>query len=93
MQIQGKNLYVLGAQANQIQKINTEKCKIIDNISISEDGFKTNFNRIPETDLAVITDIKKNTKGETWVKYKNLSNWEENTEEIYTFAERRNKIC
>ena len=40
----------------------------------------------------VITDIKKNTKGETWVKYKNLANGEEKSEEIYIFAEHRNQI-
>ena len=40
----------------------------------------------------VITDIKKNTKGETWVQYKNLADEEEKTEEIYIFAEHRHKI-
>lgn len=55
-----KNLYILGAQANQIQRINTDNNKIIENITIDEEGFKTNFNKIPNSDLAVITDIKKN---------------------------------
>ena len=40
----------------------------------------------------VITDIKKNTKGETWVQYKNLANEKEKTEEIYIVAEHRHKI-
>ena len=40
----------------------------------------------------VITDIKKNTKGETWVQYKNLDDEKEKSEEIYTFAEHRHQI-
>ena len=61
MVLQDKNLYVLGAQANQLQKISVDNCKILENITISEDGFKTGLNKIPDTELAVITDIKKNT--------------------------------
>ena len=61
MELFNKNLYVLGAQANQIQKINIDNCKIIENIQIGEEGFKRNFNKIPNSNLAVITDIKKNT--------------------------------
>ena len=40
----------------------------------------------------VITDIKKNTKGETWVQYKNLADEKEKSEEIYIFAEHRHQI-
>lgn len=40
----------------------------------------------------VITDIKKNTKGETWVQYKNLDDEKEKSEEIYIFAEHRHQI-
>ena len=59
---------------------------------LPEDPFDSNSLNHKEYQC-VITDIKKNTKGEAWVKYKNLSNGEENTEEIYTFSERRNQIC
>lgn len=60
MQIYGKNLYVLGAQANQLQRINVENGKIVDNIELFTDGFSTGFNKILDTNLAVVTDIKKN---------------------------------
>jgi hypothetical protein len=58
---------------------------------LSEDPFSSDYLNHKKYQC-VITDIKKNTKGETWVKYKNLSNGEEKTEEIYIFAEHRNKI-
>ena len=59
---------------------------------LQEDPFDSNpiINR--KEYQCVITDIKKNTTGETWVKYKNLADDEEKTEEIYTFAEYRHKI-
>jgi hypothetical protein len=88
----------------RIEKKDSDYKKYINSIKIG-DTFELNIvkdlpedpfdsNSLNHTEYqCVITDIKKNTKGETWVKYKNLSNWEENTEEIYTFAERRNKIC
>ena len=58
---------------------------------LPEDPFDSNSLNHTEYQC-VITDIKKNTKGETWVKYKNLADGEEKTEEIYTFSEHRNKI-
>ena len=58
---------------------------------LPEDPFDSNSLNHKEYQC-VITDIKKNTKGETWVKYKNLADGEEKTEEIYTFSEHRNKI-
>lgn len=60
MQVWGEYLYVLGAQANQIQKINVVTGRILDNIELLSDGFSTGFNKIHNTNLAVITDIKKN---------------------------------
>lgn len=59
--------------------------------NLTEDPFDSNSLNHKEYQC-VITDIKKNTKGETWVKYKNLADGEEKTEEIYIFAEHRNKI-
>ncbi len=58
---------------------------------LTEDPFDSNYLNRTEYQC-VITDIKKNTKGETWVKYKNLAGGEEKTAEIYTFAECRNQI-
>ncbi len=60
MQLHGNYLYVLGAQNNQIQKINVENGKLLDTINLGTEGFSTGFNKISGTDLAVITDIKKN---------------------------------
>ena len=58
---------------------------------LPEDPFDSNSLNRTEYQC-VITDIKKNTKGETWVQYKNLADEEEKTEEIYTFSEHRHKI-
>ncbi len=60
MQIFGKYLYLLGAQNNRIQKINTDNNKIIENIDLGTAGYSTGFNRIVDTNLAVIVDIKTN---------------------------------
>lgn len=60
MQLYGSNLYVLGAQNNEIQKINVLNGKIVDVISLGTEGFSTGFNKIQNSGLAVITDIKKN---------------------------------
>lgn len=55
-----KNIYVLGAQNNQIQKINTDNDKVLDTISLNTEGFSTVFNTVPKTNLGVVTDVKKN---------------------------------
>lgn len=60
LQIYGNNLYVLGAQNNVIQRLNTDNGKLIDTIDLATGGFSSGFNRIQGTDLAVVTDIKKN---------------------------------
>lgn len=60
MIINDNYLYVLGAQNNQIQKINIETGKVTDIISLNTDGFSTVINTIAGTDLCVITDVKKN---------------------------------
>jgi hypothetical protein len=58
---------------------------------LPEDPFDNNSLNHTEYQC-VITDIKKNKKGETWVQYKNLSDNEEKTEEINTFAEHKHQI-
>jgi hypothetical protein len=40
----------------------------------------------------VITDIRKNSKGETWVKYKKLRDNKEDADEIHDFAEDKTRI-
>lgn len=60
MEIYGNNLYVLGAQNNRLQRINIDNNKVIETIELGTEGFSTGFNRIDNSDYAVITDIKKN---------------------------------
>lgn len=60
MLMHGNNIYVLGAQNNRVQRISADKGKVNEVIDLGTDGFSTGFNRISGTDLAVITDIKKN---------------------------------
>lgn len=60
MIIKDKNLYILGAEANILQKINTQNDSIIENIELGTGGFSAGFNKIENTDLAVVTDLKKN---------------------------------
>lgn len=60
MQAYGDSLYVLGAQNNKIQKINTNNGKVIELIDLGTEGFSTGFNRIGSTELAIVTDIKQN---------------------------------
>lgn len=60
MQQHGNYLYILGSQNNRVQKINIENGKVLDTIELATEGFSTGFNKIQGTDLAVITDIKKN---------------------------------
>lgn len=60
LQIYKNYLYVLGAQNNQIQKINIENGKVIDTIETNTGGFSTGFNKIIDNDCVVIVDVKKN---------------------------------
>lgn len=60
MQLFSNNLYVLGAHNNVIQKIDALSGNVVDNIEISTEGFSKSFNRIDDTNLAVITDIMNN---------------------------------
>lgn len=60
MEVYNKTIYVLGAQNNKIQKINAENGKVIQTINLATNGFSRGFNKISNTNLAVITDIKEN---------------------------------
>lgn len=60
MILQGSSLYILGAQNNVIQKVNTENDTIVENIELNTGGFSTGFKRIDSSDLAVVTDLKNN---------------------------------
>lgn len=60
MQTYGKYLYILGAQNNKLQKINTDNGKVIETIDLGTEGFSTGFNKINGTDLAIVIDVKQN---------------------------------
>mgnify|MGYP002857095458 CR=1 FL=1 len=52
------NVFVLGAQDNSIQVIDTETDEITDSIYLNTDGFSTKIERINDTNIALITDTK-----------------------------------
>lgn len=60
MQLFDEYLYVLGAQNNQIQKLNIFSGKVVDVIDLETGGFSTGFDKIKGSDLAIVTDVKQN---------------------------------
>ena len=60
MLLYDKYLYVLGAQNNEVQKINTDNDEVLDVISIGTKGFSSGFKSIENSSFAVINDIKNN---------------------------------
>ena len=53
-------LYILGAQNNELQILDTVSNKVIKNVSIGTGGYSSGLKQILGTDLAVITDLKNN---------------------------------
>ena len=60
MMINDGSLYVLGSQNNQIQKINTATNKIECTIPLNTNGFSYGMNRIKDTNLITVSDLKNN---------------------------------
>ena len=60
MLLNNKNLYVLGAQNNVIQKINTADYSNAGSIELGTEGFSSGFHRIENSNLAIVTDLKNN---------------------------------
>ena len=60
MLLEDKYLYVLGAESNSIQKIDTKDNSIIGYIDLGTGGFSSGFSRIDNSSYAVVTDLKKN---------------------------------
>lgn len=54
-------IYVLGAQNNVIQRIDTHSDTVCGNIELGTDGFSSGFHQIDNTNLAVVTDLKQNS--------------------------------
>ena len=53
-------LYILGAQSNEIQKLDTKTNKVIGTISLGTNGFSAGLKKMPNTDFAIVTDLKNN---------------------------------
>lgn len=53
-------IYVLSAQNNVIQMIDSKNGELINKIELSSGGFSSRFNRIRGTNLAVVADVKEN---------------------------------
>ena len=60
MLIFDKTLYVLGAQNNEIQKINIDNDQVVGTISLGNEGFSSRLTQIDDTNYAVSTDLKNN---------------------------------
>ena len=52
------NVFVLGAQDNSIQVIDTKTDEVTDSIYLNTDGFSTKIEQINDTNIALITDTK-----------------------------------
>ena len=52
------NLFILSAQGNVLQAVDTKTDEITDLIYLNTNGFSTNINQIDGTNLAIITDTK-----------------------------------
>ncbi len=52
------NLFILGAEGNVIQVINTQTDELTDTIYLNTNGFATNINPVDKTNLAIISDTR-----------------------------------
>lgn len=60
MLVHDKNLYILGAQNNVIQKINIYDNSIIGCLELGTSGFSSGFHKLENSNLAIVTDLKNN---------------------------------
>ena len=60
MLVHENNLYVLGAQSNELQVIDTVSNSITGEVKLNTGGYSSGLNKIPGTNLAVVTDLKNN---------------------------------
>ena len=58
MLLQGNVLYVLGAQSNEIQLLDTVSNTVIGTVPMKTGGYSSGLKRIQGTNLAVVTDLK-----------------------------------
>ncbi len=60
MLLEDRYLYVLGAESNTIQKIDTKDDSVVGYVGLESGGFSSGFSRIDNSSYAVVTDLKKN---------------------------------
>ena len=60
MLLYGKTLYVLGAQNNEIQAVDTENNEVSKTIKLDTGGFSSGLKRVAGTDYAIVSDLKNN---------------------------------
>ena len=60
MLLYGSSLYVLGAQNNEVQIIDTYNNEVIKTIKLETGGYSAGLTKIAGTDFAIITDLKNN---------------------------------
>ena len=60
MLIYKNSIFILGAQNNRLQVIDTQIGKLKLTIDLGTDGFSTKLKRIADTQYAVVVDIKTN---------------------------------
>ena len=58
--LQNNIIYVLGAENNALQKLNSENNNVIGKIELQTGGFSSGFHKFGEEGLAVVTDLKNN---------------------------------
>lgn len=58
MLVYKKNLYILSAQSNVVQVLNTDTDDMTDKISLNTNGFSTKIYRIKNTNIALVMDTK-----------------------------------
>ena len=58
MELYGNSIYVLGAQNNELQKLDAQTGKVLETLNLGTGGFSSKFRRIQDSNLAVITDVK-----------------------------------
>ena len=52
------NLFILGAEGNVVQVVDTKTDEITDSIYLNTNGFSTNLNQVEGTNLAIISDTR-----------------------------------
>ncbi len=55
-----KTLYILGAQNNEIQRINLDNDSVLGKIELETGGFSSGLKLIENTSMALVVDVKNN---------------------------------